>query len=207
MTNRGAETYSGSLSFYRAKAEPWNPVVDGSTTANGRVAVSIPAWATRTLKVTGGADIQSGFAAAVADTVSLTSFLEGNLTYFVKSGSTVTDSVGVTPSAEFYLATVPFEDLLTIALAMICRAPGVQSATVRLTVFSQTNVPVAARTVTIGQSTGAATTSRFCILNRRRMSVVDLGTQYGEFLLGKPLDLIRTHNTYELRPVTARTSS
>ncbi len=152
VTNRGVETYNGSLSFFRGKAEPWNPVVDGSTITNGKIALSIPAGATRTLKVTGGEATQSGFAAIVADTASLTSLIEGNLTYFVKSGSTLTDSVGVTPSAEFYLSTIPFEDFQTIALAMVCRAPGAQSAAVRLTVFSQTNEQVGATTVTIAQN-------------------------------------------------------
>ncbi len=152
MTNRGSETYSGSLSFYHGKAEPWSPVVDGSTITNGKMALSIPAGATRTLKVTGGEVTQSGFAAIVADTASLTSLIEGNLTYFVMSGSTVTDSVGVTQSAEFYLTTIPFEDFLTVALAMVCRAPGVENATVRLAVFSQTNEQVAAKTITVGQN-------------------------------------------------------
>ncbi len=151
LTNRGVETYGGSLSFYRGKAEPWNAVVDGSTITGGKMALSIPAGATRTLKVTGGEITQSGFAAIDADTASLTSLIEGNLTYFVKSGSTVTDSVGVTPSAEFYLSTIPFEDFQTIALAMVCRASGV-SAVVKLTVFSQANVQVATTTVTIGQN-------------------------------------------------------
>jgi hypothetical protein len=152
VTNRGKEAYNGSLSFYRAKAEPWNPVVEGSATTNGKMALSIPAGATRTYKVTGGAATQSGFAALVADTVSLTSLLEGNLTYFVKSGSVVTDSVGVTPAVEFYMSTIPFEDFLTIALAMVCRASGSQGATVQLAVYSQTNERVAAKTITISQN-------------------------------------------------------
>ncbi len=152
VTNRGSETYNGSLSFYRGKAEPWNPVVDGSTITNGKMALSILAGATRTLKITGGEVTQSGFAAIVADSASLTSLVEGNLTYFVKSGSTVTDSVGVTPSAEFYLSTIPFEDFQTIALALVCRAPGTQSAAVRVTVFSQTNTQVATTTIAIGQN-------------------------------------------------------
>jgi hypothetical protein len=149
VSNRGVESYSGSMGFYRAKAQPWNPVVDGRPVANGRVALSIPAGATRTFKVTGDSEVQSGFAAVVANSASLTSLLEGNLTYFVKSGSAVTDSVGVPPSSEFYLATIPFEDFLTIGLALVCRVPG---ATVRLSVFSQSNEAVGTRTLTVGQN-------------------------------------------------------
>lgn len=152
VTNRGIATYTGNLSFYRGKAEFWNPVVDGNTVANGRMTLSIPAGATRTLKVTGSGATQSGFAAFVADNVVQTNFLEGNLTYFVKSGDTITDSIGVAPSSEFYLSTVPFVDFLTLALALVYRGPAAQNAAVKLTVLSQANEVVAAKTMTLGQN-------------------------------------------------------
>ncbi len=151
VANRGIETYNGSLSFYRAKAEPWNPVVDGNPIANGKMVLSLPAGTTRTLIVTGDGSTQSGFAIFIADSISQSSFLEGNLTYFVKSGATITDSVGVTPSTEFYLSTIPFEDFLTVALALVYRGPAAQ-ATVKLTIFSRTNETVATKTISIGQN-------------------------------------------------------
>ncbi|MBZ5535215.1 MAG: hypothetical protein LAO31_04600 [Acidobacteriia bacterium] len=118
VTNRGTDTYNGVLLFYRLQAQRWNPLVNGLQTINGGWSISIPPAATRTFQVTSGQTVESGFAAFVANDLSQTSFLEGNLTYFVKGGSTILDSVGVSPSTEFTVGGVAFEDLDTIALAI-----------------------------------------------------------------------------------------
>ena len=75
--------------------------------------------------------------------------IEGNLTYFIKSAGTVVDSIGVLPSTEFYLSVIPFEDFPTLALALVNRDPANRQASVNLTVFSQDNVELSTRTVTI----------------------------------------------------------
>ncbi len=147
VTNRGTEPYTGSLFLYRSKAQPWNPKVDGNTITDGKVALSVPSGATRTLKVSGSQTTESGFAAFVGDNLLQTSFLEGNLTYITRTGNVITDSVGVTPSSEFYISTVPFEDLLTVALALVNRAPN--AASVRLEIYSETNTQVASRTIAL----------------------------------------------------------
>jgi hypothetical protein len=46
-----------------------------------------------------------------------TSFLEGTLTYYVRDGGFLVDSVGVQPSSELYLTTVPFDDFSKLAMA------------------------------------------------------------------------------------------
>jgi len=147
ITNRGTEPYTGSLYLYRSKAQPWNPTVDGNPVTDGKIAVSIPSGATRTLRVSGSKNTESGFAAFTADNLLQTNFLEGNLTYITKTGNVITDSVGVTPSSEFYISTIPFEDLLTVALALVNRDP--KAATVRLEVYSDTNTQVASKTIAL----------------------------------------------------------
>ncbi len=149
VTNRGSEAYTGSASFFRAMGEPWSPSIDGQTITNGKMSLAVPAGGTRTIKITGGPTTESGFAAFIADNSIQTGFLEGNLTYFVKSGNAISDSVGVTPSSEFYLSTIPFEDFLTVALALVNRSA---SARVQLSVFSQTNEQVATKTLSLVQN-------------------------------------------------------
>jgi hypothetical protein len=48
----------------------------------------------------------------------LDNFIEGNLTYFFKNGSQITDSVGLGSGTEFYIATVPFENFADVGLAL-----------------------------------------------------------------------------------------
>ncbi len=152
VTNRGTETYTGTLNFYQAKAVPWNPTVDGVSVTGGKLTLSLPAGTTRTMKVTGGQNTDSGFAVITADNLTQTNFLEGNLTYFVKSGSAIVDSVGVTPSSQFLLSTIPFEDFSTVALALVNRDPTDLSASVRLSVFSENNNLVIAKMITVGKN-------------------------------------------------------
>lgn len=151
-TNRGSESWTGTLSFYRSKGAAWSPTVDGNPISNGQMALSFPPGSTRTLKITGSNVAESGFCIFVAGNNSQVNFIEGNLTYFVKSGGSITDNVGVMPATEFYLSTIPFEDFLTVALALVNRGPAGQNATVRLTVYNKTNQQVATHTVPLIQN-------------------------------------------------------
>ena len=124
VTNRGTTTYTGSLNFYTMASDdihplPWNPVVNGITITNGRMSISIPAGSTQTLTIT-AQNLQTGFATitptAPSDT-DQTSFVEGTLIYHFLSGDTIIDSIGIQPSSQIYMTTIPFDDLSTIALA------------------------------------------------------------------------------------------
>ncbi|MFI5174471.1 MAG: hypothetical protein ACHQKY_06420 [Terriglobia bacterium] len=140
-TNRGTTAYTGVLNLFRAQGQAWNPIVNGTSVVNGQVSINIPAGGTTTLHITGAAGTEAGFGfIKAADPTIQTATLEGNLTFYVKAGSTVNDSVGVPPSNEFYLATIPFEDSTAIALALANL--GSTSANVRLSLFNDTNGPV-----------------------------------------------------------------
>lgn len=117
VTNRGTNTYQGFLVFRSGQAEIWNPVVNGSRVANGELNVAIDAGATGTFRVT-DSGLHVGAAAFLSVDFTQRNVIEGNLTYFIRSGSILTDSIGVPPSVEFYKATIPFEEFSTIALAL-----------------------------------------------------------------------------------------
>jgi hypothetical protein len=141
VTNRGPDIYTGSLLLYHQSGLPWNPLVNGIQITNGRMDVSINAGATVTYQVTGAGGTEAGFAVFVADGLGLRSFLEGTLTYYVTSGATLVDSVGVQPSSEFYLTRIPFDDFSSLAMALAnLNTSGV---TAKLTVYSSTGVQVA----------------------------------------------------------------
>jgi hypothetical protein len=148
-TNRGTTNYVGTLYLFRGKGQPWNPVVDGSPVSNGRLGITIIAGATRSFRFTGTGPVEAGFAVFAAQTLEQTSFIEGNLTYAVRSGATLVDSVGVLPSTEFYMATIPFDDFSTIALAL---ANGTlnREAHVTLTLFSESNSRVSNENIDFG---------------------------------------------------------
>jgi len=149
VSNRGSEGYSGNLNFFRAKGEPWNPSVDGQAVAGGKVPFSLASGTTRTIRIAGDQTTQSGFAEFIAESSTQGGFLEGNLTYFVKTNGAVSDSVGVTPSGEFYLSTIPFEDFLTVALALVNRRP---EASVQLSLFNQTNELVSSQSAKLARN-------------------------------------------------------
>lgn len=141
VTNRGPDIYTGSLLLYHLSGQPWNPVVNGIQVTSGRMDVSINAGATVTYQITGAGGTEAGFAVFLADELDLRSFLEGNLTYYVTSGATLVDSVGVQPSSEFYLTRIPFDDFSTLAMALAnLNNSGV---TAKLTVYSSTGAQVA----------------------------------------------------------------
>ena len=117
ITNRGESTYSGNLYFRHGNNLDWNPTVNGTPVTLGVLPVSISSGATVTLRVT-GTEIHTGFAVLYANNLNFTSVLEGNLTYYIKSGQTVLDSVGIAPSRELYQTSIAFDNFSTIVLAL-----------------------------------------------------------------------------------------
>jgi hypothetical protein len=140
VTNRGTTTYNGTLSLFQGLGTAWSPLVNGNAISNGQTPVVLGAGATATLRITVLGNVEVGFGIIKASDQSQTSFLEGTLTYYVMSGSTVLDSVGVQPSSEVYLTTIPFDDFSSIALALA--NDNTSTATVKLTLFSETNSQV-----------------------------------------------------------------
>jgi len=146
VTNRGPNTYNGILSLYTQAGQAWSPLVNGDQITNGQMNIAILKGATATYRITKVGGTEAGFAVILASDLLdsgavLNNFLEGTLTYFVYSGSTLVDSVGVQPSSEFYLTAIPFDDFSTIAYALA----NLNTATVtpRLSLYSDTNVLVA----------------------------------------------------------------
>ncbi|MBZ5500519.1 MAG: hypothetical protein LAP85_29350 [Acidobacteriia bacterium] len=140
LTNRGTSSYNGTLSLFRASGQAWSPLVNGNAITNGKMDFSLEPSATRTVRITGSGGVEAGFATIKASGQDLTSFLEGTLTYYVLSEGRVVDSIGVLPSSETYLATIPFDDFSTIALALA--NPNTAAAMTQLTLFSETNAQV-----------------------------------------------------------------
>jgi hypothetical protein len=140
VTNRGTTTYNGTLSLFRVAGEEWNPLINEIPVSNGKLNIALGKGATASYQITLPGGTEAGFAVIKASGMEQTSFLEGTLTYFVKSGSTLTDSIGVQPSSEFYLATLPFDDFSTLALALA--NANTTKTTVRMTVVSETNAQV-----------------------------------------------------------------
>lgn len=140
VTNRGTTTYNGTLSLFHANGQAWNPVVNGNPVSNGNLNIALESSATATFQITGPGGTEVGFAIIKASDAKQTSFVEGTLAYFVKSGSTLTDSIGVQPSSEFYCSTIPFDDFSTLALALA--NPNTTNVTVKMKVLSETNAQV-----------------------------------------------------------------
>ncbi|MBP1609301.1 MAG: hypothetical protein H6Q04_1536 [Acidobacteria bacterium] len=110
--------WSGTFNFFHNKGEIWNPVVNDVEISDGKIDVTLQRRETRTYKITLPGDVASGFMMATAANDYTNNFIEGNLTYYVKNGGVITDSVGVLPSRPFYVASLPFEDFGTIAYAI-----------------------------------------------------------------------------------------
>ena len=117
LANRGTYDYSGKMYFYKNCAEQWNPTVNGAAITGGMLVVTIPQGDTVTYRVS-GANLEAGFCYVYADDMAMDNFLEGNQTYYILSGPTVLDSIGISPSVELFLSTVPFESFSTIAVAL-----------------------------------------------------------------------------------------
>jgi hypothetical protein len=140
LTNRGTTVYNGTLKFFTgAQGNPWSPQVNGAAVTAGTLALALQPGETRSLRITlPGSTTESAFGVAAGSSMEQTSFIEGNLTYFTyASGSarTMTESVGVPPSGEFFRATLPFEDFSTIALALANLNRS--SANITLTVYNE----------------------------------------------------------------------
>lgn len=154
LTNRGTFDYSGDLLLSRGdNGEPWNPTVDGQTIIGGLVGIEIEPGQTITLRLTGDS-VESGMAVLVADDPILDNFVEGNLTYFVRSGSdsVLTDSIGVSPSTETFLASIPFEDFSAVALALAngdFRTSGAETASVTIRLLDDAGQQVASEPLTL----------------------------------------------------------
>jgi hypothetical protein len=149
VTNRGAATYTGTLFFLTGKGKEWNPTVNGTAVTKGSLDVSISAGGTTIFAITGGGTTESGFAGFLAKDAIQTNFLEGNLTYFVKTGDKISDCVGITPATELFLSTIPFDDFQNLALAFANRDPQGTTANIALTVYSDNNVQLQSKTITL----------------------------------------------------------
>jgi hypothetical protein len=155
VTNRGTGGYSGVMELYKGTGNQWNPLVNGTAITNGTLAVTLAAGETKSYKLTLPGETESGFAVIRAADLDQTSFIEGNVTYFVRSGGTITESVGVSPSGEFYRATLPADDLSTLLLALVNLNN--DSASVTLTIFPENSTtPLGSQTLTLGKNNHSA---------------------------------------------------
>ncbi len=136
ITNRGITTYNGTLRLFSG-GQAWNPLVNENAITNGEMAIILEPGVSATFRITGSGSIETGFATIESSTWELTNFVEGTLTYYVRSGGMLVDSIGIQPSSEIYLTTIPFDDFSTIALALANANLG--TANVQLRLFSATN--------------------------------------------------------------------
>ena len=150
LTNRGTYPYAGSIRFLRGQGSAWNLRVNGSVISNGEYSLEIQPKSTASIRLTGDR-LESGAAVVVSQDLLLDNFIEANLTYFVRSGESVADSVGISPSKEFYLASVPFQDLNSIALALVNGdLSGQRVARVLLRLFTEGGSQLATKTLELG---------------------------------------------------------
>ncbi len=136
LSNRGTQPYVGTLELFRGDALIWNPIVNGATLEDGIYEVEIQPGATVTLRLT-GSQLLSGAAVLLSENLRLDNLIEANLTYRVRTGGQVTDSVGIAPSKEFYRASIPFEKYAETALALVNGdLDGESTANVEITLYS-----------------------------------------------------------------------
>ena len=134
VTNRGAEIYTGTLNFYTAAGAAWNPYVNGYQITLGSLPVNIGSGVAATFKITSPGSTEAGYATIRAEgRETLTSFLEGNLTYYVDSNA---DSVGIAPSKPFTVSVLPFEDFNSICLALVNTNSAQNVASITLKLYS-----------------------------------------------------------------------
>ncbi len=129
-TNSGSVTYEGDFSFFTGNGTVWNPMVDGGEISNGQHSISIPPLETISLTLS-GTGIEAG-SAILRGTGPPDTAIDGNLTYFFVTGGTLTDSIGVGPSAEIYRSTIPFQNFSAIALALANQDPTAKDVVLRL---------------------------------------------------------------------------
>ncbi len=140
VTNRGISSYSGIMKLYQNSGKPWNPLINGVTPSSGKLPVSLSSGETKSYKITLPGGVEAGFAIIVADTMDQKSFIEGNLTYYVHSAGTISESVGISPSSEFYRATLTSDDMSTLAMALVNL--NATPAVITLKAYSEANTPL-----------------------------------------------------------------
>jgi hypothetical protein len=118
LTNRGTSNYIGMLSLFTGTNQPWSPTVNGTPITNGQYSFAISPGGTVTIDITSTAGTVSGFAQVTSTATSANALVEGTLTYYIKSGNTVLDSIGVAPSSELHGTSIPFDNFNNIALAL-----------------------------------------------------------------------------------------
>ncbi len=119
ITNRGAGVFEATLFLYRGtEGAEWNPIVNGDTVSEGRVAVNLPSGETTSFTFTGTA-LDEGFSILVPRNFDQDNFVEGSLTYQIRQDGALVDSIGILSSEEFTLATVPFESFDRVALSLV----------------------------------------------------------------------------------------
>lgn len=138
VTNRGTATFTGTMYFFTSAGTAWNPYVNGSQIAGGMLAVSIAPRTVMTYKVSLPGATETGYAIVSQLENVLTTFIEGNATYYVDSTA---DSVGVPPGRTFTNASLPFEDFETICLAL-ANPDATSASNVSLKLYSKDNVLV-----------------------------------------------------------------
>jgi hypothetical protein len=138
--NSGTSTYEGPAHFRTGEtAAQWNPAVNGAAITNGQFSLTVPPGKTASFLITTSGGAQTGGMIITAGDLDLTNYLEGNLTYFIKSGGQVIDSIGVLPSTPLVVASLPFENFSSIALAGFNADFQGRTANVTLNLYSENN--------------------------------------------------------------------
>ena len=139
LGNRGTQPYEGTLNLFRTEngaSIAWNPTINGAAVENGEYEIEIQPGATVTLRLT-GSQLLSGAAVLLSKTLRLDDLIETNLTYRILEDGQVSDSVGISPSKEFYRASIPFEKFSETALALVNGdLTDKKTASVALTLYS-----------------------------------------------------------------------
>jgi len=143
VTNRGTQPWTGSLNFFTGQHAAWSPWVNGTQVPAGSLAVQIAAKAVTTYKVTTPGDVQAGYLVIRNDNTTLDNFLEGNLAYYIGDDTAVADSIGIIPSSPIVASSIPFEDFSSLCFAFVNTDTQTRVATMTLTLYSDTNAPMA----------------------------------------------------------------
>ncbi len=151
VANGGTSVFNGKLTLLPSdRTKPFPALING-TPVSGGADLSLDPGATASLRITSGdasAGTLSGFAVIDDNSSVGTDFLEGNLTYYVKTAEgTIVDSVGVAPSTPVRRTVIPFDDFQTVALALANH--NAQTATATLTLFDDKNVQAGTATQTL----------------------------------------------------------
>jgi len=143
VSNRGTSTYNGTAYLRKGENAEWNPVVNGMPVTGGQFSVTILPGETVTYLITGSSLDIGGMVVAADEeeelAASLTNYIEGNLTYIIKSGETTIDSIGVLPATPFVVASLPFSDFNGVTLAFLNSDFEARTANVTMKLYSETD--------------------------------------------------------------------